>query len=187
MIQATQIRPGMVLKWEGELFSVMTSVHRTPGNLRAFVQVRMRSLKNNSLLDHRFASTDKVEKAMLESQDMEFLYDEGEAMVFMNTESYEQTPIQKDFLGEAAGYITPNLKVSVEFYEGRPIGVDLPPAVDLTVVETEPGIKGASVSNVGKPAKMETGIIVTVPPFINEGERIRVSTTDGSYLSRSSE
>lgn len=184
MIQATQIRPGMVLKWENELYSVMTSVHRTPGNLRAFVQVRMRSLKSGALQDHRFASTDRVEKATLESQDMEYLYDEGDAMVFMNTETYEQTSIRKDFLGDSAGYITPNLKVSVEFYEGNPIGVDLPPAVDLKVIETEPGIKGASVSNVGKPAKMETGITVNVPAFIEEGEVIRVSTSDGSYLSR---
>lgn len=184
MIQATQIRPGMVIKFEGELYSVMTSVHRTPGNLRAFVQTRMRSLKNSNLLDHRFASTDRVEKAQLDSHDMEFLYVEGDSLVFMNIETYDQINISKEMLGDAAGYITPNLKISVEFYEGTPIGVDLPPAVELKIVETEPGIKGATVSNVGKPAKMETGIIVNVPAFIEEGEVIRVSTADGSYLSR---
>lgn len=174
----------MVLKWENDLYSVMTSVHRTPGNLRAFVQVRMRNLRTGALQDHRFASTDRVEKAILETQDMEFLYEEGDDFVFMNQETFDQVPISKEILGDAAGYITPNLKVSIEFYEGKAIGVDLPPAVDLMVVETEPGIKGASVSNVGKPAKMETGITVSVPPFIDQGEKIRVSTTDGSYLSR---
>jgi elongation factor P len=125
-----------------------------------------------------------VEKASLDEQEMEYLYDDGEYYYFMNTESFEQMHLVKDLLGDATDYLTPNLKVLVEFYEGKPISVELPATVDLTVAETEPGIKGASVSNVTKAAKMETGLVVQVPPFINEGEKIRVSTSDASYQAR---
>ena len=175
----------MVIKFNNELHSIFTMTHRTPGNLRGFVQVKMRSLRTGSMFEHRFASEDKVERAALEQAEMEYLYDEnGESYYFMNIENYEQIFLTKDLLGDATQYLIPNLKVSVEFYEGRPISVDLPPTVELTVVETEPGLKGATVSNVTKPAKMDTGMVVQVPPFINEGEKIKVSTTDGSYMSR---
>jgi elongation factor P len=115
---------------------------------------------------------------------MEYLYDDGEYFYFMNTETFEQMHLVKDLLGDATDYLTPNLKVNVEFYEGKPISVELPATVDLTVAETEPGMKGASVSNVTKAAKLETGLVVQVPPFINEGEKIRVSTSDASYQAR---
>ena len=121
---------------------------------------------------------------MLEEQEMEYLYDDGEYYYFMNTENYEQMHLMKDILGDAVNYLIPQLRVKVEFYEGKPISVELPPTVDMTVVETEPGIKGASVSNVTKPAKMETGLVVQVPPFIIEGEKIRVSTAEGTYQER---
>jgi elongation factor P len=185
MISATQLRPGMVIKYNNELHTVFTMTHRTPGNLRGFVQVKMRNLRSGSMFEHRFASEDKVERAVLEQAEMEYLYDEnGESYYFMNIENYEQIFLSKELLGDATQYLIPNLKVSVEFYEGNPISVDLPASVELTVVETEPGLKGATVSNVTKPAKMDTGMVVLVPPFINEGEKIKVSTTDGSYLSR---
>ncbi|HEV8415190.1 MAG TPA: elongation factor P, partial [Bryobacteraceae bacterium] len=135
-------------------------------------------------IEHRFSSEDKVEKASLDEQEMEYLYDDGEYYYFMNTETFEQMHLVKDLLGDATDYLTANLKVLVEFYEGKPISVELPATVDLTVAETEPGIKGASVSNVTKAAKMETGLVVQVPPFINEGEKIRVSTSDASYQAR---
>ena len=184
-ISATQLRPGMVVIFNKELHSIFTMTHRTPGNLRGFVQVKMRNFRSGSMFEHRFSSEDKVEKATLEQAEMEYLYDEnGESYYFMNTETYEQIFLTKDLLGDAVGYLIPNLKVQVEFYEGNPISVDLPASVELTVVETEPGIKGATVSNVGKPAKMDSGLVVQVPAFINEGEKIRVSTTDGSYQSR---
>jgi elongation factor P len=115
---------------------------------------------------------------------MEYLYDDGEYFYFMNIETFEQLHLLKDLLGDATNFLIPNLKVAVEFYEGKPISVELPPSVDLTVVETEPGIKGASVSNVTKPAKLETGLVVQVPPFITEGEKIRVSTSESAYLER---
>jgi elongation factor P len=184
MISATQLRPGMVIKFENELFSVFKMTHRTPGNLRGFVQVKMRNLRNGSMMEHRFASEDRVEKAALEQQEMEYLYDDGEYYYFMNIETFEQMHLTKDLLGDATDYLIPQLKVSVEFYEGKPIGVELPPSVPMTVLETEPGLKGATVSNVTKPAKLETGLVVQVPPFINEGEKIRVSTTEGTYQER---
>jgi elongation factor P len=183
-IPATQLRPGMVVKFNNDLFSVFKMEHRTPGNLRGFVQVKMRNFKSGTMIEHRFSSEDKVEKASLDEQEMEYLYDDGEYYYFMNTETFEQMHLVKDLLGDATDYLTPNLKVAVEFYEGKPISVELPATVDLTITETEPGIKGASVSNVTKAAKCETGLVVQVPPFINEGEKIRVSTSDASYQAR---
>jgi elongation factor P len=184
MISATQMRPGMVIKFNNDLYSVFSVSHRTPGNLRGFVQAKMRSLRSGSMTEHRFSSEDKVEKAVLEQHDMEYLYDDGEYYYFMNIETFEQLHLMKDLLGDATQYLIPQLKVSVEFYEGKPMSVELPPTVDLTVVETEPGLKGASVSNVTKPAKMETGLVVQVPPFITEGEKIRVNTAEGTYQER---
>jgi elongation factor P len=184
MISSTQMRPGMVIKFNNELHSVFSVAHRTPGNLRGFVQAKMRNLRSGNMTEHRFSSEDKVEKAQLDQIDMEYLYDDGEYFYFMNTENYEQMHLTKDLLGEATNYLIPQLKVVVEFHEGKPISVELPATVDLTVVETEPGLKGATVSNVTKPAKMETGLVVQVPPFITEGEKIRVNTAEGTYQER---
>src|SRR5215471_10039685 len=184
MISATQLRPGMVIKFNNELYSIFKTEHRTPGNLRGFVQAKMRSLRSGSMTEHRFSSEDRVERAALEEHEMEYLYDDGEYYYFMNTENFEQMHLTRDILGDGVAFLVPQLKVNVEFYEGKPISVELPPTVDLTVVETEPGLKGASVSNVTKAAKLETGLEVQVPPFINEGERIRVSTSEGTYQER---
>ena len=184
MLSATQMRPGMVIKFNKELYTIFSVNHRTPGNLRGFVQAKMRSIRSGSMTEHRFSSEDKVEKAILEEHEMEYLYDDGEYYYFMNTETFEQMHLMKDLLGDATQYLIPQLKVSVEFYEGKPMSVELPPTVDLTVVETEPSLKGATVSNVTKPAKMETGLMVQVPPFITEGEKIRVNTSAGTYQER---
>ena len=184
MLASTQLRPGMVVKFNNELFSIFSVNHRTPGNLRGFVQAKMRNLRSGSMIEHRFSSEDRVERAMLEEREMEYLYDDGEYYYFMNIENYEQMHLMKDILGDAINYLIPQLHVKVEFFEGKPISVELPPTVDMTVVETEPGIKGASVSNVTKPAKMETGLVVQVPPFIIEGEKVRVSTAEGTYQER---
>src|SRR5215813_11570894 len=184
MISATQLRPGMVIKFNNELYSVFKMEHRTPGNLRGFVQVKMRKLSSGSMMEHRFSSEDRVEKAALEQHDMEYLYDDGEFYYFMNIETYEQMHLMKDLLGDATNYLIPQLKVTVEFFEGKPMSVELPATVDMTVVETEPGLKGATVSNVTKPAKLETGLVVQVPPFISEGEKIRVNTAEGTYQER---
>jgi elongation factor P len=184
MISATQLRPGMVVKFNNELYSIFSVNHRTPGNLRGFVQVRMRSLRSGSMTEHRFSSEDKVEKALLEEQEMQYLYDDGEYYYFMNTENFEQMHLMKDLLGDATQYLIPQLMVKVEFYEGKAMSVELPATVDLTVMETEPGMKGATVSNVTKPATLETGLVVQVPSFITEGEKIRVNTAEGTYQER---
>jgi elongation factor P len=174
----------MVIKFNNELHSVFSVAHRTPGNLRGFVQAKMRNLRSGNMTEHRFSSEDRVEKAQLDEIEMEYLYDDGEYFYFMNTENYEQMHLTKELLGDATSYLIPQLKVKVEFYEGKPISVDLPATVDLTVIETEPGLKGATVSNVTKPAKVETGLVVQVPPFITEGEKIRVNTAEGTYQER---
>jgi elongation factor P len=184
MISATQLRPGMVIKFNNELYSIFKMEHRTPGNLRGFVQVKMRSLRSGTMTEHRFSSEDRVDRAALEEIEMEYLYDDGEYYYFMNTENFEQMHLTRDILGDAVEYLVPQLKVNVEFYEGKPMSVELPPTVDLTVVETEPGLKGASVSNVTKSAKLETGLVVQVPPFINEGEKVRINTAEGTYQER---
>jgi len=184
MIPATQMRPGMVIVFNKELHSVFSVTHRTPGNLRGFVQAKMRNLRSGSMFEHRFSSEDRVEKAILEEHEMEYLYDDGEYYYFMNIETFEQMHLTKEILGDAPSYLIPQLKVVVEFYEGKAISVELPATVDLTVVETEPGLKGATVSNVTKPAKLETGLVVQVPPFITEGEKIRVNTSEGTYQER---
>jgi elongation factor P len=184
MISSTQMRPGMVIKYNNELYSIFSVNHRTPGNLRGFVQAKMRSLRTGGMMENRFSSEDKVEKAMLDEQEMEYLYDDGEYYYFMNTENYEQMHLMKDLLGDATQYLIPQLRVKVEFYEGKPISVELPATVDMTVMETEPSLRGSTVSNVTKPAKMETGLVVQVPAFITEGEKIKVNTAEGTYQER---
>ena len=184
MISATQVRPGMVIKFNNDLFSIFSMAHRTPGNLRGFVQVKMRNLRSGTMMEHRFSSEDRVERAALEEHEMEYIYDDGEFFYFMDTKTFDQMHLTTELLGDAVHYLIPQLKVNVEFYEGKPISVELPATVDLTVVETEPGFKGATVSNVTKPAKLETGLVVQVPPFIIQGEKIRVSTAEGTYQER---
>ncbi len=178
------MRPGMVIKFNNELFAIFSVFHRTPGNLRGFVQAKMRSLRSGSMTEHRFSSEDRVERAVLDEYEMEYLYDDGEYYYFMNTENYEQMHLTRDILGDGVQYLVPQLRVKVEFYEGKPMSVELPATVDMTVVETEPGLKGATVSNVTKPAKLETGLMVQVPAFINQGEKIRVNTAEGTYQER---
>lgn len=183
-MNANDLRPGMVINHNGDLFSIHKAEHRTPGNLRAFVQARMRNLRTGALSDYRFRSTDEVERANLDETEMQYLYSDGDSFFFMNTSNYEQIHLHKDVVEHRAAYLVPDVMLKVVFFEGRPVDVELPPTVDLKVVETEPGIKGGSATNVGKPAKTETGLIVQVPPFIGEGETIRVDTADGSYKDR---
>ena len=183
-IPATQLRPGMIIKHNNDLHSVFSVEHRTPGNLRAFIQAKLRNLRTGAMFEHRFRSPDPIDKIVVDEVDMEYLYSDGDDFYFMNTESYEQTHLKRDTLGDAVEYLTPNLQIKVEFYDNKPVGIELPQTVELTVVETEPGLKSATASSVTKPAKLETGLVVQVPPFINEGEKIRVDTAEGAYLSR---
>lgn len=185
-MNANDLRPGMVVQHNGELFSIHKAEHRTPGNLRAFVQARMRNIRTGALIDHRFRSTDDVERVVLDEVEMQYLYADGDSFCFMNTSNYEQIHLHKDIVADRAAYLVPDVMLQVEFFEGRPVDIQLPATVDLKVVETEPGMKGASATNVTKAAKLETGLIVQVPPFITEGEKIRVDTAEGTYLERAS-
>jgi elongation factor P len=174
----------MVILFNGDLCKVMEFRHHTPGNLRAMVQAKLRNIKTGSSFEHRFRSNDSVDKATLEQHEMEYMYSDGSHHHFMNTENYEQVALSEEELGDAAPWLTPGLKLQAEFYEGAPIGIDLPPSMELTVTRTEPSMKGATVSNVNKPATLENGVTVTVPPFVNEGDRIRVDPTEGRYIER---
>jgi elongation factor P len=183
-IPATQLRPGMIIKHNNDLHSVFAVEHRTPGNLRAFIQAKLRNLRTGAMFEHRFRSPDPIEKVIVDEVDMEFLYADGDNYYFMDTSNYEQTHLTREILGEAVEYLTSNLQIRVEFFDGKAVGIELPQTVLLKVIETEPGIKSATASSVTKAAKTETGLIVQVPPFINEGETIKVDTSDGAYLSR---
>jgi elongation factor P len=163
---------------------VLDFQHRTPGNLRAFVQAKLRNIKTGSSTEVRFSSTENIERATMEEVEMEYLYSDGDVYHFMNTETYEQVGLDTETLGDAMNYLVEGTKIQVEFFEGAPMGVELPAAVELTVVETSPELKGATASNSPKPAKLNTGVTVQVPPFIKEGDRIRVDPTKGVYLER---
>jgi elongation factor P len=184
MIQATQLKRGMCIKHDNDLYRVVEAQHKTPGNLRGLVQAKIRHLKSGSISEHRFRSVDMIERAILDEADMEFLYRDGDMFHFMNGESFEQIALSAEVLGDAVPFLIPNIRLKIELYEERPVGITLPLMVEMTVLETEPAIKGASVSNVGKPAKMETGLVVQVPAFVNEGDRIRIDTATGAYIER---
>ncbi|MBI1749109.1 MAG: elongation factor P [Acidobacteria bacterium] len=183
-VKATQLRPGMVIRHEGELYTVFSVDHRTPGNKRGSMQTRMRSLRTGSIVDYRFRAEEFVERAILDEVEFEYLYNDGDGYHFMNTETYDQVCLTHGILGEAVDYLIPNIHLNVEFYDGKPIGVVLPDTVDMKVVETEPGIKSATASSVTKPAKLETGLTIQVPPFINNGDKVKVDTTEGRYIQR---
>ena len=183
-VQATRIRKGNLIKHNNDLYRVLEMTHVTPGNLRGFVRARLRNVRTASLLDHRFRSEDMVERAILDEREMQFLYSDGDGYCFMDTTSYEQFHLTEEALGDSVFYLLPESKIQVEFYEGAPVGIELPPAVDLKVEDTAPGIKGATASAQVKPATLETGLTITVPSFINAGDTVRVNTETGEYLSR---
>ena len=183
-MQANDIRRGMIIIHNSVPHRVMDFQHRTPGNLRAFVQAKLRNLRNGASSEVRFSSTENIERASLEEHEMEFLYSDPDMHHFMNTETYDQIALDSEALGEAINYLVAGTKIQVEFFEGQAMGVELPPAVELTVVETQPEMKGATASNSPKPAKLETGVTVQVPPFIKQGDRIRVDPSKGVYLER---
>ncbi len=182
-IPATQMRPGMVIKYKDDLHLVFSVEHRTPGNLRAFIQAKLRNVRTGAMFTERFRSPDPIDRVFVDEVKMEYLYNDGDDYYFMD-ESFEQTMLKRESLGDAVDYLLPNLTIAVSFHDGKAVGIELPLVVEMTVVETEPGIKSATASSVTKPAKLETGLVVQVPPFINEGEKIRVDTAEGAYMSR---
>ena len=174
----------MLIKFENELFRILELYHLTPGNKRAHIQVRMRNVRTGTLNDHKFRAEEDVERATLDEREMQYLYNDGDMFYFMDTSNYEQIHISAEALGDSKDYLMPDMTIRVEFYEEAPVGIELPPTVDLTVKETVPGIKGATASAQIKPATLETGLVVQVPSFINEGDRIRVNTETGEYQGR---
>lgn len=174
----------MLIKIGNDLFRVLDLMHFTPGNKRGFVQSKLRNIRTGTLSDHKFRSEDDVARATLDEREMQYLYHDADAFHFMDTGSFEQIHIPGESIGEAANYLVSDMVISVEFYEGEAVGIELPMTVDLKVEDTPPAIRGATASAQLKPARLETGLVVQVPPFVNPGDRIRVNTETGEYQSR---
>jgi elongation factor P len=183
-INATQVRVGMIINFENELCRVVSVEHQTPGNLPARIVTKMKRLKDGLNRENRFRSSDNIDKVSLEQHMMEYLYDDGDRVVLMNNETYEQIELPKEFLGDAVVFLQPNMQVEVEFYEEDPINITLPPSVILEIVETEPVMRNANATGSYKPAKLENGITVGVPPYMESGEKIRVNTVDRTFMER---
>jgi elongation factor P len=182
--KATQLRPGMVIQHEGQLYTVFSVDHRTPGNKRGSMQTRMKNLRTGTMIDYRFRAEEFVDRAILDEVEFEYLYSEGDEFHFMNTKNYEQMQMTRDELGETVFYLIPNTIVHVEFFEEKAIGINLPDTMEMKVVQTEPTLQKATASAVGKPATLETGLVIQVPPFVNEGDRVKVDTTEARYVQR---
>jgi elongation factor P len=183
-IQATRLRKGNLIKLDGALYRVLDLHHLTQGNKRAHIQCRLRDIRTTRLADHKFRAEDDVERAVLDEVEMQFLYRDGDMFNFMDTSSYEQVHITRETLGDQALYLLPEALIRIDMYEGQPVGIELPPTVDLKVVDTVPGIKGATAAAQVKPATLETGLVVSVPAFVNAGDVVRINTETGEYLSR---
>jgi elongation factor P len=181
---ATQLRKGMIVKIDNKLFRIFDRQHVTPGNLRGFVRVKMRNIQSGSMAEEKFRSEDIVERVALEQKEMQYLYNDADGYHFMDMVTYDQVQLQADLLGDSIGFLKPEMNVEVEFFGENPIGVELPQTVDLKVVSTMPAIKGATATNQTKPATLETGVVIQVPPFIGEGDLIRVNTETGEYQTR---
>ncbi|NBX25958.1 MAG: elongation factor P [Planctomycetes bacterium] len=183
-MKSTDLRPGLAIKMDSRLYLITKVEHRTPGNLRAFVQVLLRDLNSGALIDKRLRSGEEVEQVDLDRRPMEYLYKDGDKFVFMDSQSYEQAEMSSDFVGDMPLYVLPNNSIIVNWCDGKPISIEMPNMVELVVKDTPPGIKGATATNQLKEATLETGLKTRVPPFISIGEKVRVSTEDGSYQSR---
>jgi elongation factor P len=183
-IQATRLRKGMIIRMGTDIFRIIELSHVTPGNLRGFVRVKLRNLRSGALADQKLRSEDSIERETLEQHEMQYLYSDGSSYHFMNTANYEQIQLSDEALGDSMNYLIPNATVQMEFYGSEPVGIELPPTVDLRVEDTAPGIKGATASAQVKPARLETGLTIQVPPFVNTGDMVRVNTETGEYQSR---
>ena len=174
----------MLIKVGTDLFRILELHHLTPGNKRAHIQVRMRNIRTMALADHKFRADEDVERAVLDEREMQYLYNDTDHYYFMDTSSFEQIQISAEALGDSKDYLIADAIIRVEFYDVEPVGIELAPTVDLVVKETVPGIKGATASAQVKPATLETGLVINVPSFVNEGDKVRVSTETGEYQSR---
>ena len=184
MIAATQIRVGNLILYNGKPYRVAQMVHRTPGNLRGFVQAKLVNIENGSNQEVRFSSEDKVQKASLDEHSLQFSYKAGDEFHFMNTESYEMVALSRDVLGDAAGYMTEGMTITANYWQGKVVGIEPPMFVELEVAETTPNIKGAAVQNTSKPAILSTGLEIKVPPYIEQGNRVKIDTRTGEFVER---
>jgi elongation factor P len=183
-IQATRLRKGMLVKMGEDLFRVLDLQHVTPGNLRGFVRVKFRNIRTGTLSDQKLRSEDAIERATLDEREMQYLYRDGAIYHFMDTTTFDQIQLTDEILGDSMNYLVAESTIRMEFYGTEPVGIELPQTVDLKVVDTAPGIKGATASAQLKPATLETGLVIQVPPFINPGDLVRVNTETGEYQSR---
>jgi elongation factor P len=183
-IQATRLRKGMLIKLGSDLFRILELHHLTPGNKRAHIQARLRNIRTLALADEKFRAEEDIERATLDEREMQYMYNDGDHYYFMDTSTYEQVQISSEALADSKHYLVAEAIIRVEFYEEEPVGIELAPTVDLVVKETAPGIKGATASAQVKPATLETGLVIQVPPFVNEGDKVRVNTETGEYQSR---
>ena len=184
MISVNDLRTGLTIVVEGDIYSVVEFLHVKPGKGAAFVRTKLKNVKTGAVVERTFRAGEKVEQAHIETSEMQYLYQSGNTYVFMNTETYEQLELSAAVLGDAAKYLKENMEILVQFYQGAPIGVILPTAVELKVVRTEPGFKGDTATGGSKPAELETGLVVQGPLFIDEGEIVKVDTRTGEYISR---
>jgi elongation factor P len=184
MATTTDFRVGMVIKYNGELHRIDEFIHRTPGNLRAFVQAKLRNLRSGRVTENRFRSGEEVEEIRVEQKEFQYLYHDGSSYQFMDKQTYEQIPVEEASLGESAKFLKEGETVQLMLNGTDVIGSEIPLNVELRVVETVPGVRGDTASGATKPAKVETGAMISVPLFINEGDLIRVNTRSGSYLER---
>jgi elongation factor P len=183
-VKSTDLRPGMAVKIDGNLFVITQFTHVTPGNLRAFVQIKIKNVVNGLVVEKRLRSGEDVESIDLDRRQMEYLYSDSSGHVFMDQENFEQITLPESLVGESMRYVKPNTAITVLIADGRPVAIELPNVVELKVTDTPPGIKGATATNQLKEATMETGLKTRVPPFISPGELVRINTEDGSYNSR---
>ncbi len=186
-MKANEVKRGQVMKLDGDAWNVVGIEHITPGNKRAIYQMKLKNLNKGNVIERRFAPWDAVEVAYLESREMQYLYRDGAGLCFMDNETYEQLVLPEALVGEDEQYLKLNSNVKVQFLDGEPMGLGLPASVVLEVTETEPGVKGDTVSNVFKPSRLETGLVVNVPLHIKQGEKVRVNTRTGEFLERANE
>lgn len=184
MGSTSDLRNGLVIKYNGELHIIVKWEHRTPGNLRAFYQVKMKNLKNGKTIENRFRSGEVIDIVRMETRNFQFLYHDGSGYVFMDTDNYDQVSVQEEIVGEQANYMKEGENVQIMFDGLRPVSVEIPPHVNLKVTESPPGVKGDTATGGTKQVKVETGAIVNAPLFIEEGDVIRVDTRTGEYLER---
>lgn len=184
MYTTSDFRNGLKIEFEGIPYQITYFQHVKPGKGSAFVRTKLKNMKTGAVIEHTFRSGDKVEKPDLENKEMQFMYKEGDHFHFMDTTNYEQLYLDEDHVGEAGQWLIENLPVEILFYKGEPIGMDLPFFITYTIAESEPGVRGDTVSGGSKPARLESGAVVQVPLFLNPGDRIRVDTRTGTYIER---